>query len=310
MWRRSIFILAIIIAMMVFPSLVAGQGQPELASLEVDLWPEYDRPTVLVIYRIGLPSTIALPIELNLRIPAAAGAPNAVAAKQPDGSLITVPYESSTEGDWTTLTFTATTPETQLEYYDPGLNKEGSQREFSFTWPGDYAIGNLAIQVQQPFDATEMNISPDMGPGERGADGLIYYTGEYGALNAEQTFNTSVSYNKESDTLTSTNLSVDPISPVDDSAQGRSRLMSNLPYVLGGLGILLLVGGGFWYWQSSRNKAEQVRRPRHKSAGQRQPAPNQVPASGLENIYCHQCGKRAGPGDKFCRACGTQLRSG
>jgi hypothetical protein len=310
MWKRTAFILTVFITLLISPTLVFGQGQPELASLEVALWPEYDRPDVLVIYQIGLPSTVTLPIELNLRIPAAAGAPFAVAAKQPDDSLIKVPYESQTEGEWTTLTFTATTPETQLEYYDPRLNIDSDQRQFSFTWPGDYAVGNLTVQVQQPFDATDMSISPDMGPGERQQDGLIYYTGVYGALNAGQTFDTSITYNKTSDTLTSTNRPVDPISPVDESAQGRSKLMSSLPWVLGGLGVLLLFGGGLWYWQSSRNKAEQVRRPRHKPAGQRQPPANTTSAPGQDNIYCHQCGKRAGPGDKFCRACGTQLRPG
>jgi len=308
MWKRTALILIVLFSLLVFPSLVSGQGPIQLASLEIDMWPEYDRPAVLVIYRLGLPSTSSLPVELSLRIPAAAGAPNAVAAKQPDGSLITVPYEAQTEGDWTTLKFTATTPETQLEYYDPRLTKDGSQRQFNFTWPGDYAIENLSVQVQQPFDAREMSISPDMGPGERGQDGLIYYNGVYGALNALQNFNTSFTYLKDSDTLTSTNLPVDPISPVDESTQGRSRLMSNLPWVLGGLGVLLLFGGGLWYWQSGRNKAEQTRRPRHKPAPQRQQAPTQAPASNQEFIYCHQCGKRAGPGDKFCRVCGTQLR--
>jgi len=25
-------------------------------------------------------------------------------------------------------------------------------------------------------------------------------------------------------------------------------------------------------------------------------------------VYCHQCGKRATPGDQFCRVCGVELR--
>ena len=140
-----------------------------------------------------------------------------------------------------------------------------------------------------------------MGPGERGQDGLIYYSGDYGNLNAGQTFNTSLNYIKDSDTLTATSLTVDPISPIDESAQGRSRLMSSLPWVFGGLGLILLFGGGLWYWQSGRNKAEQTRRPRHKPAAPRPASANQSGSTSQEHIYCSQCGKRGGPGDRFCR---------
>jgi hypothetical protein len=310
MWNKSAFILVVLIAILLTPGLASGQGQQKLASLEIELWPEYDRPEVLVIYRIGLPMNVSLPAALEIRIPASAGAPNAVAAKQPDGSLITIPYDTQTDGTWNVLSFTATTPETQLEYYDPGMIKEGSNRQFTYNWPGDYATDKLTVQVQQPFDATEMSISPDMGPAERGQDGLNYYTGDFGALEAGQTFKSTITYNKSSDTLTSTNLPVDSISPIDDSAQGRSRLMSSLPWIFGILGMVLLVAGGLWYWQSGGMRAEQTRRPRHKPANQRQATSAPTSTTGQDNIYCHHCGKRAGPGDKFCRGCGTQLRSG
>jgi hypothetical protein len=310
MWRKAAFVFILLAIILFIPTLAFGQGQLKLASLEVDLWPEYDRPEVLVIYRLGLPPNASLPVEFSLRIPAASGAPNAVAAKQPDGSLITLPYTTQADEEWTIIKFTATTPETQVEYYDPGLKIDGSQRQYQYAWTGDYAIDNLSVQVQQPFDAREMAISPDMGPGERGQDGLIYYTGDYGSLNAGQPFNTSLNYLKDSDTLTATSLTVDPISPIDESAQGRSRLMSSLPWVFGGLGLLLLVGGGLWYWHSGRNKAEQTRRPRHKPAAQRPASTNQAASTSQEHIYCSQCGKRAGPGDRFCRACGTQIRAG
>ncbi len=30
--------------------------------------------------------------------------------------------------------------EVQIEYYDPGLQKNADQRHFEYTWPGDYAV--------------------------------------------------------------------------------------------------------------------------------------------------------------------------
>jgi len=323
MKRWIVTIVTLCLGLFLIPSLALGQQEVKFATLEVDIWPEYDRPEVLVIYRIGLPATTSLPVEISLRIPTVAGAPNAVAARQPDGALINLTYDTQTDGDWTTLTFTTTTPESQIEYYDPQLNKSGTQRQFTHDWLGDYPIDNFSIQVQQPFDAYEMRISPDMGPGERGKDGLVYYTGDFGALKAGQNFVTSIEYDKDNDNLTTTSLSVDSSGPIDESAQGRSRWMSLLPWILFGIGLVLLVGGLVWLWQSGRTKAEPTPRQRHKPAAQRQAAASRVPAErspssdpplGVKNgsqefNYCHQCGKRAASGDRFCRACGTPLRS-
>jgi hypothetical protein len=72
-------------------------------------------------------------------------------------------------------------------------------------------------------------------------------------------------------------------------------------YVLGGVAILLIAGGGYWYWHSMQGRPEPVRK-RH---GVYREKPTQ-PSSDM--IYCHQCGKKASIGDVFCRSCGTKLR--
>ena len=81
--RRYYLALLIIILIACTPLLPAlAQSEVKLSSMEVDLWPEYDRPNVLVIYRITLPPTTTLPVDLSFRIPAAAGEPSAVAVRQ------------------------------------------------------------------------------------------------------------------------------------------------------------------------------------------------------------------------------------
>ena len=52
---------------------VGAQNDITFAGLEIDLWPEYDRPDMLVIYRITLDNSVKLPAQLTLRIPAAVG---------------------------------------------------------------------------------------------------------------------------------------------------------------------------------------------------------------------------------------------
>ena len=84
-----------------------AQGSLALARLEVGLWPEYDRADVLVIYRGTIAPGAQLPAVVKLRIPALAGAPNAVAEDRGEG-LVSLAFDREVEGDWAEITFTAT----------------------------------------------------------------------------------------------------------------------------------------------------------------------------------------------------------
>jgi hypothetical protein len=301
------FLVALVLFLLL-PGKVEAQSAVKMAAVEVDLWPEFDRPTMLVIYRITLSSEVQLPAEITLRLPSGAGAPNAVAVKQPDGSLVNLPFNQQDVGSgWSSVAFSATAPELQIEYYDPGLVKNGAARHFEFRWPGDYAVDALTIEVQQPVGASNMKISPSLGAGEAAANGLVYFTQQVGVLTQGQTFGLTLDYDKSSDDLSAGSMPVSPGGALDDSTAGRVTMATVLPWVMGAFGLLLIVGGGFWYWQSGHktSAAKNVRRFRSRS-----PAKKEAGEGQDENIYCHQCGKRAAPGDRFCRVCGTQLRIG
>jgi len=304
---KMVFMLGVVL-ILVFQALPASsQAEVRLSAVEVDLWPEYDDPGVLVIYRITLASSVSLPVDLTFRLPAAAGDPSAVAVKQVtsegEAGLFTIPSSRQVSGEWGLVTLTATMPEVQIEYYDPSLVKQGSLRQFKYNWPGDYAVDSLVIQVQQPLGAREMRISPASDPGKTGQDGLVYYNKQVGALSAGQTFSLSYDYQKEGDALSAANQQVQPSAPVGEQDFGQNSLRAALPWVLGILGVGLIVGGAVWYWKSGRG-SPQDKAPRRRRVAGRERAP--APVEGY--VYCHQCGKRAAPGDRFCRTCGTQLR--
>ena len=188
--------------------------------VEIDLWPEYDNAGVLVIFRLTLSPLTALPTDLSLRIPAAAGEPFAVAGRQADGSLFNIPYTREVSGIWASINFTADVSELQIEYYDPALQIDGQHRQFDFLWPGDYAVGNLSIQIQQPFDASAMLISPSFGAGIVGGDGLTYYNRDVGQLNAGQTIEISLEYDKASNTFSAQNMPVQPSGEIPEDESG------------------------------------------------------------------------------------------
>lgn len=282
----------------------AGQAQQAVVfeSVLVNIWPEYDQPSVLVIYHLSIASQVSLPAEVSIRIPAAAGQPHAVAMEDAAGPL-NLGYEITPAGDWLEVTFTAPSPEVRVEFYDPDLNLNDNQRAYTYRWPGDYTVNNLTVQVQQPARATDMSFLPAMGSGRVAQDGLTYYTLLAGTVQSGTEFELQIRYNKPDNTLTDADSfqPVQPVEPLGNTTSGRVTFDEVLPWALGILG-LLLIGIGVWWYLRTGQPAPQQSSRRHRPSGAAQAAADSGPS------YCHQCGKRAASGDLFCRTCGTKLR--
>lgn len=304
---KKLIILVVVMGCLI-PVGSSAQTQTSFASLTVDLWPEFDKPSMLVMYAITLSPQVRLPTEISLRIPSSAGAPNAVANCQPDGSCFNAPYEQQPAGEWSVVTFQATLPDFRVEYYDPNLTRDGAKRTYEFTWPGDYEAENFLIRAQQPVGAENMQVKPGTFSVVNADDGFVYYTLDAGRVPAGQTVSVLISYDKTTDELSNSSMRVEPSEPLSSETAGRTSLTtSTLAIALGLAGLALIVGGGVWYWRSGRQSPQptRTRRVRRKASSARAPS-----ETAEVNVYCHQCGKRAAPGDRFCRTCGTQLRTG
>ena len=92
MWK-TVWVIPFVL--MLFPGVVAAQSnEPTLTSAQVSLWPEYDKPSMLVIYRLTLPPQVSLPANLTVSIPSRVGKPNAVASRQANGTLLNAQYDA------------------------------------------------------------------------------------------------------------------------------------------------------------------------------------------------------------------------
>ena len=296
------FCVLILIALISGTGAVQGQDNLKFDRLQVDIWPEYDRPDVLIIYRIELSPQTTLPVKMIMRIPRAAGKPHSVAMLGVDGLLYNLDYTITVEGEWLDVTFTTLSPEVHIEYYDPRLIRQGDRRIFEYQWPGDYSIEEIIVQMQQPRNASNLNILPDVGMGREGQDGLIYYTIVMGAINEGTPLDVRLSYEKDDDSLSQDLQSVQPEEPIMSQSLGWLTFLEVLPWALGVLGLLLIVGGGFWYWQSGHTVQIPITKLR-SSTTQKQPEEKVE----KRDVYCFDCGKRAMPGDIYCRSCGAKL---
>jgi hypothetical protein len=288
----SILLLGVLLA---FPSLALAQSEIMLGSVKVQLWPEYDQPSMLVIFDFTVSQNTTLPAQVTFRLPKEA---NVIAvAFEENGNLVNAnPAPTVQNSDWQLLTIKLDTLTTyHFEYYEP-ISINGRARQFSYLWPADYAVEAFNIKVQEPVDTVSLTSEPTLEKTQE--SGVNVYSSKPVSLAAGKQFSLNLQYEKSSDALT---VPTSPVqtAPIDETTSGRIPLNSYLPYILGGLGAVLIVGGLLYYFLSGRERAQKPRRR------------NRV-ASDSENnasaAHCHQCGTRAKPSDRFCRVCGTRLR--
>ena len=295
------FLFLVMVVSLRMPQSVHAQGQVEFEYLLVSIYPEYDRPEVLMIFQATMPASAPLPEQMSLRIPK--DALDLQLAYPGTNGLDTLPYTTAAEGDWLRINFRPATNEIHWEYYDPHLLKAKQQRNFEFTWLGDYPVKSLAFEVLQPVNATQVKITPNLGSGRLGDNGLTFYSAMIGSLQAGTTFNLNLNYQKPDDSLVVSPDTITTKQPAAQASTGQFVFNDFSPWLLGLLGVALIGGGVVWYWQSGRARNT---KPRHHRRGATLGEENQEGAT--EGVYCHQCGKRATGGDVFCRSCGTKLR--
>jgi ribosomal protein L32 len=268
---------------------VYPQDNPRLATLDIAIWPEFDRPAALVILR----AEIAEDVTSRRRLCASnqLGGPAALAyAASADGQLLNLGYQRSDAQDFITLTFS--TPERffQVEFYDP-IAVGTTDRSYTYTWPGDLAADKLSVELQEPATATGLSVQPELGAGQIRPDGLTYHQVDLGAFDAGQTLAIDVSYQKTESRTSAESL----------RAQFRGRCPSGwwprLCWRRGRCRRVLRRRGAVSSYET-RPRATRAARRREQAAGQRESGAN----------FCPQCGAALRSRDRFCPECGTAVR--
>jgi hypothetical protein len=276
----------------------SAQSAVRLEQLQVDLWPEFDQPDVLVIYRGRLPADTPLPVILTLHLPPGVLEPHAVAYDDGTGNLLVPTYSTVDTEEGRAVTMEIPTANFQMEYYD-SLTRDEGQRRYTFTWPGDYAVGEFSVLLLAPPGATDVQTDPDLTPVQRGSDAFSY-VGSLGELRDGQEVQVTFSYQTAAE---GTNVLTGPTQVQDDST-------NTLLLVGAALGVLLLViGAALWYTRrsSSRSARKPVGGERPQRATRR--ASGAQRSSGSAPVaFCTQCGEPLQAGDRFCGHCGEPVK--
>lgn len=279
------------VAAALLPALAAAQStsatprNPPLETLQIEIWPEYDRPAALVILNGQLAADVALPAPVTLRLPGASGGAHAVAsAEREDAPLLNVEHTQKSAGDHILLNFRAPQRFFHVEFYEP-IATHSPERRYSYVWPGDLAAARASLMLQEPATASAISMQPEASASATGQNGLRYRSAELGVLEAGKPLQVEVRYSKN-DTRTSAEI----LQPAPAAA---SPARSDTPaWVFGAAAALavILAAGSFIFWYERRLRPA---------------AP--PPASPQSTSFCAKCGARTAPGDRFCAQCGTRL---
>jgi len=296
---RKWLVLALLLGLLISPTNVGAQNGIKLDSMNIELWSEYDQPSMLVINQFVVSQETSLPATIKLRFPKEA---NLVAvAVETDGGLYNKGFSGPAEqGDWQAITVKVESYEPhRVEYYQP-LTLEGNKREFKYQWFGDYYVKDFAVTTVVPADSTELVTSPVLQNTDSAVNGAaITGTILKNELKMGNSFQFELSYQRTSTALTDPSQSgkVQPSEPVGADTPGRVSI-TNLPLIIGGFGLALIAIALFSYWRSTQSGESKPRRRR-----------SQAQEESDEQAYCHECGARTHPGDRFCRTCGSRIRT-
>jgi hypothetical protein len=268
--------------------------------MQIEVWPEFDRPAALVILRGALAADTKLPADVTLRIAASTGGPSAMAySAAPGGNLLNLEHERIDAKDFITLRFKVPERYFHVEFYDP-LATGAPERSYTYVWPGDLGVNRLSVVVQEPAAASDFSVQPILDATATGPNGLVYHSAELGAHEAGKPLPIKVSY-KKTDVRTTSEI-LQPKAPNPTPAMPAVSTAAATPATSAGssdevtrgvlvfvLAVSLLVGiGTAVLWWRGRASAAATR----------------VSSAGA----CSQCGSPREADDRFCSKCGARLK--
>jgi len=292
--KRNIF--AVLFILLLIPA-TYGNAQNEISvidSLTIDLWPDYDRPSVLVLLTGRLPddtrfpATVTVPLAKNAQLNAVARIDGRDGIMKDDISSIPGPSDM--------LMFITPDLQFRVEYYIP-YTVNGNQRLFDYAWLADIAVNNLQLKIQQPKAATSFDVKPAAIDIVTGGDGLTYHAFSPRAVLAGQSFSVHLEYE-----MTTTRLSANMLPPARAESQVTGELSrsdtgprTNWAILAIIAGSLFIITGVVWLLASRRNQMEPYKP--HSQKPRKQP----------RDKFCRDCGEPVDKADKWCGQCGTDL---
>ena len=305
--KKTFLIIIVLFSLLIVTSAQAQLPATNIETLILDIWPDYDKDSVLILLTGTLPQDTPLPATVTIPMPDDAQI-NAIARITSDNQMVD-DLEYTTGNNM--LTFTTPDPRFRMEYYAP-YEIDGINHAFTFDWLADISVDGVLTAVQQPTNAANMIVIPgNANVVSDSADGFTYHTFSPQPIPAGEPFTLSFNYDMVIPQLSVESLpSVNPVAESNAANAAASNSSSdsfsldniNWAVVVGLIGVVMLAVAITWQVATRNTQpTRKNRKPRPKRAS------SSTKSSGKAG-FCHQCGKSLNSNDKFCKECGTAVK--
>ena len=289
-----------------------------MARLRLSIWPEYDDPRVLIMWRGEMAPRQAFPAHITLPLPKGAEIVGAGMISD-QNELLLHPYEVVPGDTQDNLQLNLPVPRFFLEFYYNPFPASGAEKRFTYTLPTPYPVEGLEVDIQQPLKATNFTLDP--APMEHLTDkqGFTYHQFAYHDIAPGQPQTFTISYIKTVPTP-----SVRKQQPAPQRSRNVHPLSRNALVSLSILAGAIVIFAG-WAWWVRGSLARHVRDT--SSAPQSTLTPSAFLALLQEDVqlpetpgttsdqthtrvvnFCTQCGHKLLPDDRFCSGCGKPIK--
>ncbi len=297
MQTRILLFFLTALALSANPTLSVHAESPDrIANLSISVWPEYDDPSVLVIYdgefadKTGFPRLVAFLVPSGARI-------NATAYTDSKGDYLnTDPWKTEDAGNGLMrVIFTLPAPGFQVEYYYNPL-QGAPNKTMDFVYTSAHTVDQVQLRVQEPLKSSDFKTNPAAALQTAGGHDFKYHVFQFTNLAIGQKLQVQISYTKTDPNPSIANITAPQPAPPGETATSWSLI---LPVALGATG-LALGTLGFFAWRARRSEEEAETTPRPRRRKKRTP----VGAA----AFCHECGNALRSDDLFCSKCGTRRK--
>ena len=165
-----------------------------------------------------------------------------------------------------------------------------------------YPIDQLAVDIQQPYEATDFRTDPQAEQQSTGAQGGVFHQFSYSDLQPGQDVAFTVTYVKTTDRPSVQKQQENAGASPPSTVWGNPTTLAFA--ILAGITVIYASGAVLW-----RNY-----RQRHETAVATAPPPSvaATPAVASPHTanFCSSCGRKLQPNDAFCAGCGRPLQNG
>lgn len=289
-----------------------------MARLRLSIWPEYDDPRVLIMWRGEMAPRQTFPASIILPLPKGAEIVGAGMISE-QNELILHPYEVVPGDTQDSLQLNLPVPRFFLEFYYHPFTASGAEKRFTYTMPTPYPLEVLEVDIQQPLKATNFTLEPTSMEHLTDKQGFTYHQFAYRDIAQGQSQTFTISYTK-----TVLTPSVPKQQPAPQRPKNARPLSNNVFVSLSILAGAMLIFAG-WAWLLRGSQAR--RTPATASAPQSTPTPSAFLALLQEDVqiqetnvttpaqpqsrvvnFCAHCGHKLLPDDRFCSGCGKPIK--